>query len=63
MDTGSFTAHVKTKYIYNNISKDVKKRFDTSNYEVDRPLPIRKNKKVNWSGKLLKKFGGLEPKT
>ena len=49
--------------IYKDISEDVEKRFDTSNYEVDRPLPIRKNKKVNWSGKLLKKFGGLEPKT
>ena len=25
----------------------LKKRFDTSNYEIERPLPIGKNKKVN----------------
>ena len=42
--------------IYKDISEDVEKRFDTSNYEVDRPLPIRKNEKVNWSGKLWKKL-------
>ena len=24
----------------------LKKRFDTSNYEINRPLPTRKNKKV-----------------
>ena len=26
-----------------DISDDVDNRFDTSNYEVKRPLPIRKN--------------------
>ena len=26
--------------------KDVETRFDTSNYQLDRPLPIGKNKKV-----------------
>ena len=31
----------KTKNIY----VDVKTRFDTSNYELDRPLPNGKNKK------------------
>ena len=25
----------------------LKKRFDTSNYEIERPLPIGKNQKVN----------------
>ena len=28
------------------MTNDVKKRFDTSNYEVNRPLPTGKNKKV-----------------
>ena len=26
--------------------KDIETRFDTSNYELDRPLPKRKSKKV-----------------
>ena len=42
MDTDSFIAHIKTEYIYKVISKDAEKRFDTPNYEVDRPLPIGK---------------------
>ena len=36
----------KTDDIYKDIAKDVKQRSDTSNYEIDRPLPIGKNKKV-----------------
>ena len=39
MDTDSFMVHVKTDDIYKDIAKDVKKRFWTSNYEIDRPLP------------------------
>ena len=39
MDTDSFMVHVKTDDIYKDIAKDVKKRFCTSNYEIDRPLP------------------------
>ena len=31
-----------------DILEHVKKRFETSNYEVDRPLPIGKNKKTFW---------------
>ena len=37
-----FIAHIKTEDIYQEISEDVEKRFDTSNYEIDRPLPIGK---------------------
>ena len=44
--TQSFIEHIKTEAIYKDISQDVEKRFDTSNYEVDRLLPIGKNKKV-----------------
>ena len=36
----------KTDDIQKDIAEDVGARFDTSNYEVDRPLPKGKNKKV-----------------
>ena len=45
MDTDSFIMNIKTEDFYKDIAKDVDKRFDTSNYEVNRPLPIGKNKK------------------
>ena len=45
MDTDSFIMHIKTEDFYKDIADDVEKRFDTSNYEVDRRLPTRKNKK------------------
>ena len=40
MDTDSFVVNIKTKDFYKDISQDVNKRFDTSNYPFDRPLPI-----------------------
>ena len=46
MDTDSFIIHVKTDDIYKIIAEDVEKRFETSNFELDRPLPKGKNKKV-----------------
>ena len=46
MDTDSFVMNIKTEDFYKDIANDVEKRFDTSNYEVDRPLPTGKNKKV-----------------
>ena len=46
MDTDSFIMNFKTKDFYKDISNDVEKRFDTSNYEVNKPLPTGKNKKV-----------------
>ena len=33
-----FIVHVKTDDIYKGIAKDVETRFDTSNYELNRPL-------------------------
>ena len=39
MYTGSFIVHVTTNDIYNDIAEDVKTRFDTSNFELDRSLP------------------------
>ena len=46
MDTGSFIFYVKMDDIYKNNAEDVGKSFDTSNYDVDRPLPMEKNKKL-----------------
>ena len=54
MDTDSFIMHNKTEDFYKDIADDVEKRFDTSNYECDRPLPKGKNKKVIG---LMKAFG------
>ena len=46
MDTDSFVVNIKTKDFCKDISQDVNKRFDTSNYTFDRPLPTGVNKKV-----------------
>ena len=40
-----FIAHIKTEDIYKDVVEDVEKRFDTSNYDVDRPLSMEKIKK------------------
>ena len=39
MNTDSFITNIKTEDFYKDIANDVEKRFDTSNYEVDRPSP------------------------
>ena len=39
MDTDTFIIHVKTEDIYEDAANDVEKRFDTSNYKINRPLP------------------------
>ena len=44
IDTDSFIVHVKTDDIFKDIAEDVETRFDTSNFEIDRPLPKGKNK-------------------
>ena len=35
--------HIKTDDLYKDIANDVEKRFDTSNYEVNKPLPTGEN--------------------
>ena len=45
-DTDSFIIHIKTEDFYEDIANDVEKRFDTSNYEIDGPLPTGKKKKM-----------------
>ena len=69
MDTDSFIMSIKTNYFYKDIANDVEKRFDASNYEVNRPLPTGKNKKViglmkdELVGKIIAEFVTLKPKT
>ena len=46
MDTDSFIMNIKANGFYEDIANDVENRFDTSNYEVNRPLPMGKNKKI-----------------
>ena len=67
MDTDSFVMHIKTNDFYKDISDDVDNRFDTSNYEVKRPLPIGKNKKIiglmkdELGGEIITEFTALRP--
>ena len=42
MDTDSFIIRIKTENLYEDIANDIEKRFDTSNYEVNRPLSTGK---------------------
>ena len=69
MDIDSFIMHIKTEDFYKDIANDVEKGFDTSNYEVNRALPIGKNKKViglmkdELGGKIMTEFVALSPKT
>ena len=69
MNTNTFIIHIKTEDVYKDIANDVEKIFDTSNYEVDRPLPSRKNKKViglmkdELGGQIMTEFVALRSKT
>ena len=69
MDTDSFAMNIKTNDFYRDIANDVESRFDTSNYEVNRPLPTGKNKKViglmkdELGGKIITEYVTLRPKT
>ena len=61
--------HIETEDFYEDIANDVEKRFDTSNYEVDRPFPTGKNNKViglrkdELGGRIITEFVALRPKT
>ena len=69
MDTDSFIMNIITNDCYEDIESDVENRFDTSNYEVNRPLPTGKNKKIislmkdELGGKIITGFVTLRPKT
>ena len=68
MDTNSFIVYIEADDIYKDIGL-IQARFDTSNYELDRPLPKVKNKKVirlmkdELGGKMTNEFAGLRAKT
>ena len=69
MDTDSFIMNIKTNDFYEDIANDVENRLDTSNYEVNRPLPMGKNKKViglmkdELGGKIIMELVTLRSKT
>ena len=70
IDSDSFIICIKTENFFQDISNDVEKWFDTSNYDKNdkRPLPIEKNKKVpglfkdELGGKIITEFVALRPK-
>ena len=71
MDTDSFILHIRTEDFYEDITNDVKKCFDISNYSEDdkRPLSNGMNKsliglfKDELWGKVITEFVALRPKT
>ena len=71
MDTDNFIIHIRTEDFYKDISNDVERWFDTSNYDENdkRPLPTGKNKKViglfkdELGGKIMIEFVGIRAKT
>ena len=69
MDTDRIIIDIKTEDFYEDISNNVDKRFDTSNYEIKRPLPIGRNKNVKslmkneLGGKIMTEFAVPRPKT
>ena len=70
MDSDSFVYEIEKEDFYRDIAKDVEKRFDKSGYsrDVNRPLPIGKNKKLiglmkdNLGGKIMTEFVTLRAK-
>ena len=70
-DTDSFIIYIKTEDFFEDISNDVEKWFDTSNFDKNhkRTLPIRKNKEVpcllkdELRGKIIIESVAPRPKT
>ena len=68
-DTPSCIVFVKTNDVYKDIAEDIKTRFNTSNYELDRPLQKGVNKQVTGlmkdqlRGKIMKELVWLRAKT
>ena len=69
MDRDNFIVHVKPDDNYKDIAEDVETRFDNLNFEIDRPLPKRKNEKViglmkdELGEQIMKELVGLKAKT
>ena len=70
-DTDSFVIYIITEDFFEDISNDVERWFDTSNYDENdkRPLPIGMNKRVpglfkdGLVGKIIVEVVTLRPKT
>ena len=68
MKKHGFIVYMKIEDIYKDIAEHVETRFDTSNYELDRPWPNGKNKKVlglmkdKLDGKIMTKFVEIRAK-
>ena len=45
-DIDSLIVNIKSEDVCEYLPKDAEKRFDAPKYEVDRPLPIDKNKNI-----------------
>ena len=64
----SFIVYIKADDIYKDIAEDVETRFDTSNNQLERPLPEGQNKRVielmkyELGGKIMTKLVGLRAK-
>ena len=64
MDTESFIVYIKTDDTYKVIAENVETRFDSSNYELDKPLPKENKKELirlmqdELGGKIMIKFVG-----
>ena len=62
MNTDTFIVYIKTVDIQKDFAKDIETRFDTSDYELNRPLPKGKTKNViglmkdELGGKIMRKF-------
>ena len=69
-DTHSFIIYIKTEDFFEDVSNNVERQFDTSNYDKNnkRPLLIGKNKKVpgvfkdELGGKIIAEFVALRSK-
>ena len=46
MNADNFIVYIKLEDIYENLVKDVDAKFYSSKYELDRPLPKGRNRKV-----------------
>ena len=68
MDRDSFIVYIKTHDVEKEIAEDFEARFNTSNYELEWPLPKKKKKKLiglmkdEIGGKIMTKFVGLRAK-
>ena len=51
MDTDNCIVYITTEDIFKGIAEDVDTKSDTSNYELNRPLPKEKKQKCDWCDK------------